>query len=120
MGRFPTLAGHIPECLNGPFSLLKIHWKQPIKKGGVKRFLIEQDVGPRLVVRRLSSDLFNFPCFIHQLVRVLPVFPTSLKTLSARIKETNAFLLNSVSAEGVSTLISREKSEIEEPFFLTN
>ena len=27
MGRFPTLMGRFPECLNGPFSLLKIPWK---------------------------------------------------------------------------------------------
>ena len=27
MGRFPTLMGRCPECLNGPFSLLKIPWK---------------------------------------------------------------------------------------------
>ena len=39
MGRFPTLMGRFPECLNGPFSLSKIPWKQPIKKRGVKRFL---------------------------------------------------------------------------------
>ena len=25
MGRFPSLMGRFPECLNGPFSLLKIH-----------------------------------------------------------------------------------------------
>ena len=27
MGRLPSLMGRFPECLNGPFSLLKIHWK---------------------------------------------------------------------------------------------
>ena len=27
MGRFPTLMGRFPECLNGPFSFLKIPWK---------------------------------------------------------------------------------------------
>ena len=27
LGRFPTLMGRFPECLNGPFSLLKIPWK---------------------------------------------------------------------------------------------
>ena len=27
MGRFPALMGRFPECLNGPFSLLKIPWK---------------------------------------------------------------------------------------------
>ena len=27
MGRFPPLMGCFPECLNGPFSLLKIPWK---------------------------------------------------------------------------------------------
>ena len=27
MGRFLTLMGRFPECLNGPFSLLKISWK---------------------------------------------------------------------------------------------
>ena len=27
VGRFPTLMGRFPECLNGPFSLLKIPWK---------------------------------------------------------------------------------------------
>ena len=27
MGRFLTLMGRFPECLNGPFSLLKIPWK---------------------------------------------------------------------------------------------
>ena len=41
MGRFfPTLMGRVPECLNGPFSLFKSHGKQPIKKRGIKRFLI--------------------------------------------------------------------------------
>ena len=39
MGRFPTLMGHFPKFLNGPFSLLRIPGKQPIKKRGVKRFL---------------------------------------------------------------------------------
>ena len=27
VGRFPTLMGCFLECLNGPFSLLKIPWK---------------------------------------------------------------------------------------------
>ena len=27
MGRFLTLMGRFPECLKGPFSLLKIPWK---------------------------------------------------------------------------------------------
>ena len=27
MGCFPTLMGHCPECLNRPFSLLKVPWK---------------------------------------------------------------------------------------------
>ena len=41
MGRFPTLMGRFPECLNGPFSLLKIPGTQPfLKKRGIKRFLI--------------------------------------------------------------------------------
>ena len=39
MGRFPTLMGRFPECLNGPFSLLKIPGKQPIKKRGISRIL---------------------------------------------------------------------------------
>ena len=37
MGRFPTLVGRFPECLNGPFSLLKISGKQPIKKRGINQ-----------------------------------------------------------------------------------
>ena len=43
MGRFPPLMGRFPECLNGPFSLLKSSGKQPIKKRGIKRFLIEKN-----------------------------------------------------------------------------
>ena len=35
-GPFSDLNGPIPECLNGPFSLLKILWKQPIKKGALR------------------------------------------------------------------------------------
>ena len=27
MGRFATLMGRLPECLNGPFSLLRMPWK---------------------------------------------------------------------------------------------
>ena len=39
MGRFPTLMGCFPKCLNGPFSLLKIPGKQPIKERYVERLL---------------------------------------------------------------------------------
>ena len=41
LGRFPTLKGRFPAGLKGPFSLLKILGKQPIKKRGMKRFLKE-------------------------------------------------------------------------------
>ena len=41
MGRFPTSLGHLPECLNGPFSLSKTLGKQPfLKKRGIKRLLV--------------------------------------------------------------------------------
>ena len=40
MGCFSTLMGCFPECRNGPFSLSKIPWEQPMEKRGIKRFLI--------------------------------------------------------------------------------
>ena len=45
MGRFPTLMGRFPECLNGPFALLKTPLENsPLRK---KRFLNPPDlVGP--------------------------------------------------------------------------
>ena len=40
MGRFPSLMGRFLECLNGPFSLLKIPWETAHEEKGIKRFLI--------------------------------------------------------------------------------
>ena len=34
MGRFPSLMGRFPECLNGPFSILKIHRKTAHEEKG--------------------------------------------------------------------------------------
>ena len=37
MGRFPSLMGRFPECLNGPFSLLKIQWENsPLREGALR------------------------------------------------------------------------------------
>ena len=41
MGRLPTLMGRFPNALMGRFPSWKSHGKQPVKKRGIKRFLIK-------------------------------------------------------------------------------
>ena len=37
MGRFPALMGHVPECLNGPFSLFQERGRRGIQSTGVSQ-----------------------------------------------------------------------------------
>ena len=62
-GRFPTLMGRCPECLNGPFSLLKIPGKLPIKKRPIKRFLdcCQKGHRPKKIFRELCCSKLPLP-----------------------------------------------------------
>ena len=59
MGRFPTLMGRFPECLNGRFLSWKSAGRQPTKKRPIKRLLIFS-FQYRQVLERLSSPCGNF------------------------------------------------------------
>ena len=53
MGRFATLMGRFPECLNGPFSLLKIPWKTaPLRKGALRVSWVRGNLLVYLLSRR--------------------------------------------------------------------
>ena len=72
MGRFPLLMGHLPEYLNGPSSLFKIPWKQPMKKRPIKRFL---NLGPTrisslIICPRIGSQQF---CTKGCMLRAVPL-----------------------------------------------
>ena len=87
MGRFPTLMGHFPDfALRGRFTSWKFTGKQPIKKRGVKRFLIfcvageksQRCLGPNSVSspprkpchsssrRKIASDCGSFCYFCEE------------------------------------------------------
>ena len=77
MGRFPTLMGRFPECLNGPFSLLLLG-KQPIKKRGVKRFLIFARNACQMCIKHFVCVCFFFSLALRLLNRLNAIGAKSL------------------------------------------